>query len=660
MENQTVTMFDNCLTKQCREVTWQEVFEMVRSEALRTKTEAVRAMSSGIDVLPDEERRRREKEVKRMKSTWFPGIMPACHCSDNQRKLELVTSYTGFCQADFDHIPADEVEAVKTRLREVPEVMFMHTSMRGEGLHVFFRLMPDPSESKKARSYQDIYVQGYRQGNIYLAEKAGVPYDKALEPPVHLSCINYDPDAYYNPDAGVFQVDMEHPVDQNGQGVMENGQIRKRRKKGGRKRGGDEGKTKAEHIEEFLKGQSLRYDVLSRKVQTLVETSEGILWQELTERGMNDLYIACCKSLGLNLNFHDFKHVLNSGIVPEVNPLREYIKALPEWDGVDHIAEVAGMVKTLSITGAQGEGLLWSTCFKKWFVAMVASWMRDEVVNHQVLVLIGEQGIYKTTWLDALMPPELVQYRCRQSSARAVDKDEQLRATEFGLINMDEIDRMSEQELNALKSLITASDINVRAAYAIAKERRLRVASYVASGNKERFLTDTTGNRRWLPFHVTAITSPFAHPMPYAQMYAQAWALVQQGFDFWFSLDDIRAVASHVDEFMVETNEEQLLPVYFAPCEPGTTGAQLLTVAEISAKFTIYGNIRKPLDIRQLGALLKKMGYRSARSGNREPRGYIVLEKSADSINAQRKIGAITAISTAPVEPIEPIEPILF
>ena len=309
--------------------------------------------------------------------------------------------------------------------------------------------------------------------------------------------------------------------------------------------------------------------------------------------------------------------------------------------------------------GAEGE-LLWERSFRKWFVAMVASWMRDDVVNHQVLVLIGEQGIFKTTWLDALMPPELVRYRCRQTGARALDKDEQLRATEFGLINMDEIDRMSEQELNALKSLITASDINVRAAYALSKERRLRVASYVASGNKEQFLTDTTGNRRWLPFKVVSIESPFEHPLPYAGMYAQAWALVQQGFNYWFSLSDIQAIASHVEGFSVESNEEQLLPVYFSPCQPGTNGAMFLTVAEISAKLTLFGNLRKPLYVRQLGALLRRMGYKAIRTSNRGPRGYIVLEKSAERINAERKMNAQSATSQLPVEPIEPIEPIPF
>ena len=47
---------------------------------------------------------------------------------------------------------------------------------------------------------------------------------------------------------------------------------------------------------------------------------------------------------------------------------------------------------------------LWRRCFCKWFIAMVASWLRDEAVNQQVLVLIGKQGIYKTTWLEHLAP----------------------------------------------------------------------------------------------------------------------------------------------------------------------------------------------------------------------------------------------------------------
>ena len=176
------------------------------------------------------------------------------------------------------------------------------------------------------------------------------------------------------------------------------------------------------------------------------------------------------------------------------------------------------------------------------------------------------------------------------------------------------------------------------------------MASYVASGNKEQFLTDTTGNRRWLPFHVQAIESPFDHPLPYEGMYAQAWALVQQGFNYWFSLDDIGALVSHVETFAVQSSEEQLLPVYFEPCQVGTNGAVFLTGAEISAKLTLYGNLRRPMNLSQLGALLKRMKYVRARAGRNGKRGYIVLEKSAEAINAQRRLDAMKAAAQQPLE----------
>ena len=96
---------------------------------------------------------------------------------------------------------------------------------------------------------------------------------------------------------------------------------------------------------------------------------------------------------------------------------------------------------------------LWRACFKKWFVAMVASWMRDDIVNHQVLVLIGKQGIYKTTWLEHLIPPHLRDYCCKLANATQLSKDDRLRIAEFGLINLDELDAMTPRELNVMKNL---------------------------------------------------------------------------------------------------------------------------------------------------------------------------------------------------------------
>ena len=282
---------------------------------------------------------------------------------------------------------------------------------------------------------------------------------------------------------------------------------------------------------------------------------------------------------------------------------------------------------------------LWRTCFKKWFVAMVASWMRDEVVNHQVLVLIGRQGIYKTTWLEHLIPPHLRAYTCKLANSNDLNKDERMRIAEFGLISLDEIDSMNNRELNQLKSIITATDVNERAAYAYTKERRIRLASFCASGNRRDFLTDITGNRRWLPFEVESILNPFHTILPYEQLYAQAWALAQDPlFSYWFDLDEIEVLEEHNQHFRDESNEEQLLPILFDV--PAEGKGEFMTTAQISERLVTYGNIKKPMALSRLGMVLGTAGYKATKRkiGNTQTRGWIVYQRDTDEISALRRI----------------------
>lgn len=402
----------------------------------------------------------------------------------------------------------------------------------------------------------------------------------------------------------------------------------------------EERETKVALVQKFLEKYQLRYDIISRKPQ---QKKDDGLWHEMTDRDINSLWKACCNQCNENISLSTtFRPVLMSDSIPQVNPLEEYVTHLPAWDPSqpDYIAQVAGMVHCTACNELDN-GQLFTHCFRKWFTAMVASWLKPGVTNQQVLVLIGEQGIFKTSWIDALIPPQLVRYRSKQSATDRLDKDEQLRCAEYGLINLDEIDRLSERELNALKSLVTTPDVNVRAAYGYAKEQRRRIASYAASGNKENFLTDSTGNRRWLPFQIESIDSPYDNPLPYEGLYAQARYLVENGFNFWFSLEEIQQLTTHVDTFMVETSEEQLIPVYFDIAHPGQEGAIFLTTAELKARLTNLGNLKNPMEIRQLGLLMKKLGYEPIRTGHKRQRGFLVIEKSADMVHSNRKLQAL-------------------
>ena len=281
---------------------------------------------------------------------------------------------------------------------------------------------------------------------------------------------------------------------------------------------------------------------------------------------------------------------------------------------------------------------LWRVCFKKWFVAMVASWMNDEVVNHTVLVLVGRQGIYKTTWLDHLIPPALRLYSSKLPLSGQISKDDRLRLCENGMLNIDELDAICGREMNIMKSLLTSTDINERAAYGRLKERKVRLASFCASTNKREFLTDITGNRRWLPFEVESIQNPFYTTLPYEMMYAQAVYLVQNDFNYWFDMDEIEVMEQHNEEFRAQENEEQLLPILFDI--PAEGKGEFMTTAEISERLVTYGNIKKPMKTRQLGMLMAKKGFQKKQvflSGT-NVRGWMVYNRQIDEIKLAKNI----------------------
>ena len=394
---------------------------------------------------------------------------------------------------------------------------------------------------------------------------------------------------------------------------------------------GDVRQTKIGFIKEYLDAyypEALRYDVVTDKLQYQDESGQ---WLELGKRMINTIVCECATLSGKNITDKEVRTVLQSSEVPSVHPLRDYIRSLPSYDEAagDWIGELANQVRVI------GDQERWVKVFTKWFVGMVASWMDDEVVNQHVLVLIGKQGIYKTTWLERLLPPELRGYGTKLSNLHDLDKDDRLRLSESALINIDEIDALTERELNQMKSIITSSDVNERAAYAYNKERHIRLASFCASGNKREFLTDTTGNRRWLPFEVESIESPFLHPtQPYKLYYAQAWWLIQKGFNYWFDTEDIRSLESHTESFHRETSEEQLLPIYYTAVPSSDEAAVFRTTAEISAQLVYHGNIKHPMDLRALGRVMSAMGYVSKRLGKTRARGFLVIENQVNSSTA--------------------------
>ena len=411
----------------------------------------------------------------------------------------------------------------------------------------------------------------------------------------------------------------------------------------------------------YLQFNSLRYDELRDRLQVKCLPNPPALggdgvWRDLTDKDLNSMVCQCVNDVQANISVTEMWTALKSDMVPTVHPLRAWLNELRPYtpDQPDWIDMVAKQVKTLGphltspskggnepestlpLEGGDGGGL-WRACFKKWFVAMVASWMYDEVVNHTVLVLVGRQGIYKTTWLEHLIPPALRAYSSKLPLSGQITKDDRLRLCENGMLNMDELDAMCGREMNIVKSLLTSTDVNERAAYGRLKERRVRLASFCASTNNREFLTDITGNRRWLPFEVESIQNPFYTTLPYELMYAEAVYLVKHDFNYWFDMEEIGVLEEHNEHFRAQDNEEQLLPILFDL--PAEGKGEFMTTAQISERLVSYGGIKNPMVSNRLGVLLSKSGYQSVRRkiDNVKVRGWIVYSRTNDEILAMKR-----------------------
>ena len=722
-----ISVYPSCLsTLVHNDVTLSEVYDKIKNDdVLRQRTVNYRkAIEAKLPA----------KQLKKLKAEQFPMLMPAARFKEG-RDMEHLDSYTGLCQCDIDNIPPDMMDEAKRRVRSLPFVCMYHVSMSGKGLHIYY-FYQIPNEGLTPQVYQQAFIQG----NECIGKAIPADYDAAVGKANHGSSICHDPEAWFNPDAEPFKVDMslllknrgkndrlandtaitekewsaqwtaekvfayaQECVSKSATGEFAHGnrnkflvrlammlsdfgmeqehaaQLMEQEyasqygeesipslvsgcyKSGakmhgrralpdarGKKSGERKGDVKMQIAANFLRNQGLKFDVITHKLKR----SDMV---DVTDRDINSMLLACNVESCQNISAQTFRSALMSNCIPEFNPLTDYldeaVKAVTiNPDDPSYIDQVAGMVHVTytpqsPLPPEGGLSSLWRTCFRKWFVSMVASWMDPKVVNHQILVLIGPQGIFKSTWLDALIPETLVSYRCRQSGTNFSDKDEQLRCAEFAMVNYDEFDRLSSSDLDNLKSLITTPDVSIRAPYGSTKERRVRIASYCASGNKFQFLTDQTGNRRFLPFYVEHIDSPFDHPIDHHRLYAEAVKMVKEGFVYWFTTEDIQQLSKYVEQFADRSPEEELLDVYFdIPKAPGveTRTVKFLTSSEIQAKLVSYGNLHRPIPLRTLCQVLDNKGFQRMRSNRK--RGYLVVELEATEINSNR----IAASGTMP------------
>lgn len=669
----SLSIFKSYTDKNPVSVTWEKVFEMISSDYLKESTEKYRYyLQQGL-----------KKEAEKIKRGSY-GFTPAVTC-EGGRKSEHIVGYTNFSLADFDHLPSDDLLRCRALLEADPYTFLAYVTISGNGIRVIFRT--DSS---------DDYAEAYRQGNEYFAQLLGYDYDKKCKNPARLSGMCHDAQAIFHPEAKSLHLvpaakpvkrgrpqKLRHPsvkeveklvmeeleeqgfryeperhneyistalYSMNRFGVTEQeagewalekfadygtpqvenilrSVYRNVAEHGSRKPPKKEKERYAtlEEIEDFITSQAmLRHNVITNRRE--IRMKEDKQFRDITDRDENTLWCRANKS-GVRTNFKSVQLLLNSEFVPNYNPLTEYFEHLPEWDGkTDYIGQLAATVQTTTQE-------MFVHCFRKWFVAILAGILDERTVNHEVLVFIGQQGAFKTTWFNNLLPPELGRYYHAKQNSSRMNKDDLFTMAEFALICFEEIDCMNAYELNQLKAMITMQTINERAAYARNKDSRPHIASFCGTGNNLRFLSDPTGNRRWLPFEIVSIKDPRTYTLPYKGIFAHAYHLYKNDFCYWFSQDEILKLNKHNEAFEVPNLEEELILSYYRKPAPGEA-CIFITTSRILEHINV--SIKTSLSSTKIGIAMRHIGFRRFKQNG--IRGYLVVELSVEEINENKRV----------------------
>ena len=301
-------------------------------------------------------------------------------------------------------------------------------------------------------------------------------------------------------------------------------------------------------------------------------------WQVFTKEDFNSL-VRRAKKLGIGGKSsprNDIEEYLESMAVPAYDPIKDFLEALPEWDGKNHVAELFGR-----IPGITSEQLSWCAT---WLRSAVAHWLHMDMLhgNEITPIFIGHQGCGKSTFANRLLPEALRQYFLDHINfANKFDSDMALTHNLF--VNIDELANMGPSQQGKLKQTLSKVKVNGRPIFGKSQEDRPRYASFLATTNDEHPLCDTTGSRRYICIRIPA--GKFidnVSPIDYAQLYAQVlYELREQKTPYWFSNDEVARIQESNLPYFKTDDMDTMLKACFQIAEQEEKDAKWLIMTDI-------------------------------------------------------------------------------
>ena len=285
-------------------------------------------------------------------------------------------------------------------------------------------------------------------------------------------------------------------------------------------------------------------------------SDDHLRYAKVDERWMNSLSLEAIEA-GIDCWDRDIQRFVRSRRISEYHPFTAYFERLPEWDGTDRVSALARRVS---------DDPVWVNGFHRWMLGLSAQWMQFRSDTNRAnsvapLLVSSRQGLGKSTFCRLLMPDVLKAYYT-ESYDLGSPASAEARLAAYGLINLDEFDKLGASKMPLLKNLMQASALNIRKAYKRSASALPRIASFIGTSNREDLLVDRTGSRRFLCVsleHAIDCTTSVEHE----QLYAQLKAELLSGERSWFNKEEEQTIQRYNALFYKHVPEEEVFRLCF-------------------------------------------------------------------------------------------------
>ena len=228
-------------------------------------------------------------------------------------------------------------------------------------------------------------------------------------------------------------------------------------------------------------------------------------------------------------------------------------------------------------------------------------------------ILVGAQGVGKSMFSRNLVPDQLFS---EITTPLDTLMKEQYRLHVAWLLELPEIDNyFNTRNIENFKNLITTRTDEVRFPYASLPSKLQRRFVLIGTTNRNQFLVDSTGNRRFVPLEVGG-----GFQIPWKKLVAERdslWAAAvhayRQDVGYEFNSGEIAAIADYIQEFGDPDPWMDKVATYVAVREEVTAAEVLTNALELDPRNQARREGRRVADV------LQSMGWRRLVTSRKDP-----------------------------------------